>query len=128
MQIYKSIIKKISSIQFVYQIENAEVILKFINVLEEEGLLNEFIKFFNGKKKINIKRFYLFDYTSPEFMCSLSDALITEFINNNKITDKFLKNLEKELPFNEEEKKQLIGALTDNISYVYDIFAFWVLF
>ena len=61
-------------------------------------------------------------------MCSLSDALITEFINNNKITDKFLKNLEKELPFNEEEKKQLIGALTDNISYVYDIFAFWVLF
>ena len=128
MQIYKSIIKKISSIQFVYQIENAEVILKFINVLEEEGLLNEFIKFFNGKKKINIKRFYLFDYTSPEFMCSLSDALITDFINNNKITDKFLKNLEKELPFNEEEKKQLIGALTDNISYVYDIFAFWVLF
>jgi len=128
LQIYKSIIKKISSIQFVYQIENAEVILKFINVLEEEGLLNEFIKFFNGKKKINIKRFYLFDYTSPEFMCSLSDALITEFINNNKITDKFLKNLEKELPFNEEEKKQLIGALTDNISYVYDIFAFWVLF
>ena len=56
----------------------------------------------------------------------LSEALLIEFRNNSKITENFLKNLEKELPFDEEEKKELIGVLTDNISKVYDIFAFWL--
>ena len=116
----------VSFIQFEYKPDSAKIILNFIEILEQEGILNEFIVFFTTKKKFNFKRFYIFVYTSPQFMGILSEALLIEFRNNSKITENFLKNLEKELPFDEEEKKELIGVLTDNISKVYDIFAFWL--
>jgi len=54
------------------------------------------------------------------FMGILSEALLIEFRDNSEITENFLKNLDKELPFDEKEKKEL-----NNISKVYDIFAFW---
>lgn len=60
------------------------------------------------------------------FMGILSEALLIEFRDNSEITENFLKNLDKELPFDEKEKKELIGVLTNNISKVYDIFAFWL--
>jgi len=55
------------------------------------------------------------------FMGILSEALLIEFRDNSEITENFLKNLDKELPFDEKEKKEL-----NNISKVYDIFAFWL--
>jgi hypothetical protein len=106
----------------------AEILLNFIESLKEDEILNEFISFFSTKEILNFEQCYILEFCSPLLMRVLSQGLLIELRNHNVIRDDFfIKNIEKNPYFTEEEKKEFIFFLQKNINKVEDIIEFWVL-
>jgi hypothetical protein len=106
----------------------AEILLNFIESLKEDEILNEFISFFSTKEILNFEQCYILEFCSPLLMRVLSQGLLIELRNHNEIrNDFFIKNIEKNLYFTEEEKKEFIFFLQKNINKIEAIIEFWVL-
>jgi len=111
-----------------YSNNKAEILLNFIESLKEDEILNDFISFFSTKEILNFEQYYILEFCSPLLMRVLSQGLLIELRNHNEIrNDFFIKNIEKNLYFTEEEKKEFIFFLQKNINNVENIIEFWLL-
>jgi len=109
-----------------YSQDEYDYILLFISILKNDGLLDDFMNFFGVKKKFHVEPYYIFEYTSPSFMCRLSRSLLIEFNSKNGITNDSIIKLEKFFPFNKEEKEELISTLINNRTKTIQTINFWL--
>jgi len=109
-----------------YSQDEYDYILLFISILKQDGLLNDFMIFFGIKKKFHVESLYMFEYTSPSFMCRLSRSLLIEFHSKNGITNDSIMKLEKFFPFSKEEKEELISTLINNPTKTIKTISFWL--
>jgi len=109
-----------------YSQDDYDYILLFISILKNDGLLDDFMNFFGVKKKFHVEPYYIFEYTSPSFMCRLSRSLLIEFNSKNGITNDSIIKLEKFFPFSKEEKEELISTLINNRTKTIQTINFWL--
>ena len=106
-----------------YRLEDAKIILQFIENLNKQNVLQDFLIFFDTQESLNMKENFLI---STSLMIEISNRLSFELNqNNNLVTEQFYHQLYNDLTCDPKDRIELIEYIK-SINNISELVNFWL--